>query len=131
MAGSIYDEGENRIANILLGATPVDGALYLGLYKDVTEPAETISLSDLSEVSGFGYSRATLSRGIWVITDNEAEYAQQTFLASGGDWGDVYGYFIGTTLDNSGILLGIEHFSSHYTILDDKGIKITPKLVFN
>ena len=130
MAGSLYDEGENRIANILLGATPVDGVLYLGLYKNVTEPAETVSLSDLTEVSGYGYARKSLARGSWVITASSAVYSQRTFLADGGDWGSVYGYFIGTTIDDSGKLIGLEHFDSPYSIIDTKGIKITPTLIF-
>jgi len=130
MAGSLYDEGENRIANILLGATPVDGALYLGLYKNVTEPAETVSLSDLTEVSGYGYARQSLIRGSWVITADTAVYAKKTFLASGGDWGSVTGYFIGTSIDDSGKLIGLEHFETAYSVVDTKGIKITPTLVF-
>jgi len=130
MAGSLYDEGENRIANILLGATPVDGVLYLGLYKNVTEPAETVSLSDLTEVSGYGYARQSLVRGSWVITTNSAVYTQRIFLANGGNWGSIYGYFIGTTIDDSGKLIGLEHFDSPYVIVDTKGIKITPTLIF-
>lgn len=124
----MVNEGENRVAEILLGATPVDGVLYLGLYKDVTEPPETSVLGDLTEVSGFGYGRITLTRGVWVITDDLAEYAQQVFLASGGAWGDVYGYFVGTSSDNSGKLMWIEHFASYYYIEDGKGIKVTPKV---
>ena len=64
------DEGENRVLNILLGDSPVDGALYLGLYKNVVQPDETARVADLVEPSGFGYARKPLSRGLanWTIS---------------------------------------------------------------
>lgn len=123
-----HDEGENRVLEILLGSTPVDGALYLGLYKDVTELGEEISLTDITEVSGFGYSRKSLKRGNWTVTDDEASYDVQTFLAAGGDWGNVTGYFIATSANNSGKLLASEHFDSAMEINDGYGIKISPRI---
>lgn len=125
------DEGENRVLNILLGDTPVDGAYYLGLYKNSVQPAESVGVADLIEPSGFGYARKPLSRGLanWTISGDEAAYAEQTFLAQGGDWGDIYGYFITTTLTGTGgKLMGLEHLGSAFPVLDGKGIKITPKL---
>jgi hypothetical protein len=125
------DEGENRVLNILLGDTPVDGAWYLGLYKNSVEPGEDAKVSDLTEPSGFGYARKPLSRGLanWTITADEATYPEQTLLAQGGDWGNIYGYFITTTLTGTGgKLMGLEHLGSAYSVLDGKGIKIIPKL---
>lgn len=129
MAGKLVDEGEIRFLEILLGSRNPDGALYLGLYKTpITEPDETAVLTDLTEPSGYGYSRKTLTRGQWTLNDNVATYALQTFLASGGDWGDVYGYFIATSMDNSGKLIALEHFASALQVLDGKGIKISPQI---
>lgn len=125
----LVDEGENRILDILLGGTAVDGTLYLGLYTDVTEPAETDGLANLTEVSGTGYARKSLTRGSWDVTADLASYAQQTFEA-GGEWGDVTGYFIGTSSDNTGKLLFVEHFTNGpYPIYNDGDqIKVTPKV---
>lgn len=129
MAGKVVDEGEARVLEILLGTRNPDGALYLGLYKTpITEPDETAVLTDLVEPSGYGYSRKTLTRGQWTLNGNAAAYPMQTFLASGGDWGDVAGYFIATSLDNSGKLIALEHFASALQVLDGKGIKITPQI---
>lgn len=128
MAAKWHNEGENRVLNILLGATPVDGACYLGLYKNATELSEGAVLADLTEPTGYGYARKTLTRGSWTITGDGAVYAVQTLLASGGNWGDITGYFIATSLDNSGKLLASEHFNTALTVNDGKGIKIAPKI---
>lgn len=123
------DEGETRLLQILFGAQPVDGVLYLGLYKNTSEPAEDDILADMVEPSGYGYARKVLTRGTWVITGDYATYPELTFLANGGDWGDVYGYFITTTLTGTGgKLLAIEHLATPFTILDGKGLKIVPKI---
>lgn len=123
------DEGENHILNILLGATPVDGTWYVGLYKNATQPPESYTLADLVEVSGFGYARKPLTRGSWSITDNIATYAEQTFLASGGDWGDVWGYFITNVISGTtGKLIALEHQDAALNITDGKGIKVVPKI---
>ena len=122
------DEGEYRVADILFGAQAVDTNTYLGLYLDVAEPAEAATLSGLSEVSGSGYARIALARGTWSISGDYATYAQQTFTA-GAAWGEVYGYFLGTTLDNTGKLLCVENFSdSPYDVGTGDSVKITPKI---
>jgi hypothetical protein len=122
------NEGENRVLNILLGATPVDGAWYLGLYKNAVEPDEPVTLTEFTEPTGYGYARKQLTRGQWSIADDLAAYAQQTFLASGGDWGLIYGYFIATTANNSGKVMAICHFDAPLNVLNGKGIKIVPKI---
>jgi hypothetical protein len=123
------DEGENRVLNILLGNTPVDGALYLGLYTNIAQPAEDDVVADMSEPSGYGYARKILTRGSWTIVGDAATYAEQTFLASGGGWGNIYGYFITTTASGTGgKLMAVEHLGSPLSVLDGKGIKITPKI---
>lgn len=123
------DEGETRTLQILFENTPVDGNTYLGLYTNTTEPAEDANLASLSEPSGFNYGRKTLARGSWVVTNDHADYAQQQFTASGGAWGNVYGYFIATSIDGSGKLLCVEHFSNGpYNVQDGGSVKVTPKI---
>lgn len=123
-----HDEGETRVLNILLGSTPVDGALYLGLYTNPTELPESAILSSLSEPVGWGYGRKTLTRGNWSIAGSAATYAIQTFLAQGGAWGNITGYFIATSPDNSGKLLATEHFDTVLNIVAGKGVKIQPRI---
>ena len=123
------DEGELRVAQILFGAQAVDATLYLGLYTNTTEPAETANLAALTEPSGNGYARIALSRGTWTVTGDYAQYAQQTFTASGGNWGNVYGYFIATSSDGTGKLLAVEQFTSApFVVNNGDSIKVTPKI---
>ena len=128
------DDGENRVANILFGAQAVDANTYLGIYTDSTEPGETATLptqaTPITELAAaFGYSRKTLARGSWSITGDHADFAQQTFTASGGAWSNCYGYFIASSSDNSGKLLCVEHFSGGpFNVPDTGSIKITPKI---
>lgn len=121
MAAKWMDEGKTRVLQILLGSQAVDGTLYLGLYKNSTEPAETVGLLGLTEVTvGNGYARKALARGSWVVTDDLAEYVQQIWIAL-SDWGNVYGYFLATTNDDSGKLLAIEHFEPLTTLKPARG----------
>lgn len=123
------DEGENRVLNILFGSTAVDSNVYLGLFMNTTEPAETANLAAITEPSGNGYARATLARGSWTIEGDLATFAQQTFAAT-GNWGNVYGYFIATSSDGTGKLLGVELFANGPYNVANNGdeIKITPSI---
>ena len=127
------DAGENRVADILFDDQAVDATLYLGLYTDPTsEPAETAVDSDLTEPSGGAYARLPLTRGTWVITASAAAYAQQTFTATGGAWGNVYGYTISTASSSTtagSVLMAVENFSDGpYSIGDGDSIRITPTI---
>ena len=124
----MMDEGKYKFLDILFGDEPVESVLYVGLYKNVTEPLTSDTLTDLAEVSGYGYARQALNRGSWALVDNEVTYEETTFLASGGDWGDVYGSFITDVISGvGGNLIAVEHLDAPYTIVDGKGIKIVPK----
>ena len=125
------DEGEHRTADILFGSQAVDATLYMGLFTDVTEPAETATLATITELPvASNYARIALTRGTWTVTNDYAQYAQQTFTATGGNWGSVYGYFICTgSSGTTGKLLGVETFSNGpYTINDGDSVRITPKV---
>lgn len=126
----LMDEGEIRFGQILFESQPVDGNYYLGLYTaPTTEPEETLTMAGITEVTGGAYARKALVRGSWTRTNNVWEYAEQTFLAAGADYGMVYGWFITTVVSGaSGKLMALEHFNAPYNIVDGKGIKITPKI---
>jgi len=122
------DEGENRIANQLLGSTAVDSTLYLGLYTNASEPAETANLSNITEVDGTGYERKALARGSWSITASVATFAEQTFSAS-SSWGAVTGYFIASTANDSGQLLSVESFAEgSFNMVNGSTLKFIPKI---
>lgn len=123
------DEGENRTLNILFGALSVDATLYLGLYTNSSEPGEAATLASITEPSGGGYARKSLTRGSWSIVADLASYAQQTFTASGADWGNVYGWFIATSADGSGKLEAVGQFSgAPFNVTDGSNVKVTPQL---
>jgi len=131
MAGKRTDEGEHRSLDILYGAQALDTTLYLGLYENNTEPAEAAALTDLTEQAvATGYARIALTRGTWSITADHADYAEQTFTANGGDWGNQYGYFICTVASGTaGILIYVEDFSDGpYDVTDGDSVKVTPKI---
>ena len=52
---------------------------------------------------------------------------QKTFTAAGGDWGDVYGYFVAHCASGAaGDLIAVETFTDGpYTVTDGLSIKIT------
>jgi hypothetical protein len=126
------DEGENWLLDVAFKkntAPPTN--LYLGLYTNTTEPAENATLSSLTEPSGGGYSRIAIACGDdWTLAADQITAAQKVFYASGAAWGNVYGYFIATSSDNSGKLLAVEHFSDGpYNVVDGGSVKVTAKLV--
>jgi hypothetical protein len=126
------DEGSNRTANILLGTQAVDGTLYLGIYKNSTEPALADGLSALTEPSGSGYARIPLTRGLWTIIGGLATYASQRFDNSGTNWGDIWGCFVCTTLTGTtGKLLAIDHLEEAIPVVDGAGITVLPKMLFS
>lgn len=131
MAGKTTNEGENRILNILFEATAVEN-YYLGVYTaPASEPAEADDVASLTEPVGNGYARVLMTRDTdWTITADEAVAAQKTFTASGGDWGNCYGYFITTTLTGStGPLMWCELFADGpYNIVDGGNIKCSVKI---
>jgi len=124
------NQGENDVLEVYLGQTAKRDPLYIGLYDDSSEPAEDATLASISEIDGSGYARIQLDSTGWTIVADLATYSQVTFQAD-ASWGNVYGYFITTTLDGtSGLLLGVETFSDGPYDVDvaDEMVKITPKI---
>lgn len=125
------DEGETNVGNIYLKNQAQNANLYLGLYTaPTTEPAETAALASLTEPSGFGYARIALAPAGWTESPQGTfAQTQKTFTASGGNWGNVYGYFIATSSDGTGKLVGVEQFSDGpYNVVNGSIVKVTPAL---
>jgi len=124
------DEGETSVGNVYL-KTGSAVSKYLGLYLDSSEPAETATLGTISEVTGSGYARIQLLDADWTeqATKGEFKNLQKTFTAT-GNWGNVYGYFVGTVATGTaGSLLAVENFSDGpYAVNDGWSVKITPTI---
>jgi len=128
------NEGETQVGDIYLKkGTLVD--LYLGLYTDATEPAEDATLVTISELPvANGYARIALIPADWSEGDPGVfTNLQKTFEASGGDWGDVYGYFLTDCASGTaGKLVAVENFSDGpYTVNDGWITKVTPKITIS
>jgi hypothetical protein len=127
------DQGENYILDVCFKkATSPPSNIYIGLYTNTSEPAEDATLAGLTEPSGYNYARIAIAcGGDWTLSASELTAVQKTFSCSGGNWGNVYGYFLCTVASGtSGSLLGVEHFGDGpYNVQDGGSVKVTAKLV--
>lgn len=132
MAGFTPDEAEVLIGTVLLqkDLTNRIADLELGLFTN-TAPDETITHATITEPTGTGYARITLTDASWVPTGSVFAYAQQTFTA-GGNWtGTVKGYFV-CTKGASKKLLAVElDPGGPYTMNTGDTYKVTPSLTFS
>ena len=118
--GRWVDTGENWVVSLIAGQS-----IGIGLYTNAIEPPETATLSDIQEPSSsYGYSRISLASSGWTVKESIAYYSKQRFTASGGSWGDVYGYFFyaGSTL------LGVQPFPDVISVDDGDNVDVVPKL---
>ena len=96
MAGFTPNEGETLIAQVIHQRTHVDRAatLELGLFTNAAAD-ETLTEATVTEPTGGGYARITLTDATWGVTGDVADYAQQTYTCTTTDYvGSVYGYFV-------------------------------------
>jgi hypothetical protein len=131
MAGFTPNEGETLIAQVIHQRTHVDrntSGLQLGLFTD-TSPGETITEATITEPTGGGYSRITLTDASWSVTGDTASYAQQTFTVTGTDYNtDVYGYFIASQGTTARLLYVEIDGNGPYDLNVDDTYKITPNI---
>jgi hypothetical protein len=131
MAGFTPNEGEELIAQLIHQRTHADrpADLELGLFTDAA-PGETITEATITEPTGGGYARITLTDASWNVTNDVASYAQQTFTVTGTDYdNDVVGYFIATTSGGTQRLLYVEiDAAGPYDMNVDDTYKITPNI---
>ena len=127
----LTNEGENNVLNTYLKGV-ARGDLYLALYTDASEPAEAITLATITELpEGVnGYDRIALDDGDWTVVNDVATNVQKTFTAAGGDWGNVYGYFICNVITGVvGKVLFVESFSDGpYNVLNGLSVLVTPAI---
>lgn len=132
MAGFIPDEGEALIANMVFKRTLTDrdADLELGLFTN-SSPGETITEATLTEPSGTGYARITLTDASWTGSADARAYAEQTFTGGSGGWtGSVQGYFIASkSSGGTQRIICIEvDGSGPYTINEGDTYAITPNV---
>ena len=125
------DEGENLVAEIMFKTDNVPPTYYVGLYRDGSEPADDITLEEITEIVDYGYARQELTKDTnWAVSDSIATGDEVTFTST-GNWGKVYGYFIcdvasGTT----GKMLAVEHFSNGpFNIVTSGSILVIPRVI--
>jgi len=131
MAGFVPDEGEHLIAQIVHLDGHVDRAatMEMGLFTDATPDADTITEATITEPTGGGYARKTLTDASWNVTAGVADYAQQTFTCTGTDYNtDVYGYFIASVGTTQRLLYVEIDGSGPYDINVNDTYKITPNI---
>ena len=134
MAGFVPDEGEALMGDLVfkraLGDRDAD--LELGLFTNAA-PGETITEATLTEPTGTGYARKTLTDASWTGSADARAYAEQTFTGGSGGWtGSVQGYFIATkAASGTPRILAIEvDPNGPYTINENDTYKITPNITF-
>ena len=123
MAGFTPNEGEEFVANYVYKRTLTDrdATLELGLFTNAAAD-ETLTEATVTEPTGTGYARKTLTDASWTVTNDTATYAQQTFTAGAGGWtGSVYGYFVATvTAGGTQRLLHVEiDTNGPYTMVEN------------
>jgi hypothetical protein len=128
MAGFTPNEGEKLIADLIYkrALTDRDADLELGLFTN-SSVAETTALADITEPTGTGYARITLTDASWTGAADVRAYAKQTFTAGAGGWtGSVYGYFIATKGATPRLLHLEVDPSGPYTFAESDTYDVTP-----
>ena len=130
--GFLPNEGENLIANMAYKRvlTDRDANLELGLFTN-SSPGETITEATLTEPTGTGYARISLTDASCTVTADTAAWPQQTFTAGAGGWtGSIQGYFIASVAaGGTQRILAIEvDANGPYTLNAGDTYKITPSV---
>lgn len=133
MAGFIPNEGLALRANMIWKRvlTDRDATLELGLFTN-SAPGMSITEATITEPTGTGYTRKTLTDANWSgPTNNEVTYAAQEFKGGAGGWsGSIQGYFI-ASVSSGGTqrILAIEvDENGPYTLNEDDTYTITPSI---
>lgn len=130
MAGFLPNEGETLMANLVFKNADVDRGtdLELLLFTN-SSPGETITEATLTEPTGTGYARITLTDASWSVSGDVASYAQQTFTAGSGGWtGSIQGYAIVTKGTTPRIVAIEVDGNGPYTLNENDTYKITPNI---
>lgn len=130
--GFTPDEAETLIGQVIFQRTHTDrdATLELGLFTNVA-PGETITEATITEPTGTGYARISLTDASWSVTGGVASYAQQTFTGGVGGWtGSIQGYFIASVSSGGTQRLIVIEVDGNgpYTINENDTYKITPNI---
>lgn len=122
------------MAELVFKQSNVDrgSSLQLGLFTNSSGLSASSVLADITEPTGGGYARITLTDASWTVDANGlAEYVKQTFVASGTPFNlPIYGFFIATT-GTSPKLLHFQVESGPATVSVNESYSVTPKIDFN
>lgn len=132
MAGFTPDEGEKLIADIICKNVVTDriADLELGLFTNAAA-GETTTHATITEPTGTGYARKTLTDASWTGAADARAYALQTFTAGAGGWtGSIYGYFICTKGATKRVLFMEIDPSGPYTLAAADTLDITANVTF-
>jgi len=126
------DEGEDDVLDVYFSNDQAHRtSLWVGLYKDSTEPAEGATIATITEETGSGYARQEITDAQWTVGAGPTATAVQVTFAATGDWtGAVRGYFLTTVVTPAaGLLLAVEHFPDPgYTVTNGGSVKVTCKV---
>ena len=130
MPGFLPDEGESMIVDQVVKNVTTDRGtdLELLLFTN-SSPGETITEATLTEPTGTGYARATLTDASWTGSGDTRSYAQQTFTGGSGGWtGSIQGYAIVSKGTTPRIVTIEVDANGPYTLAEGDTYKITPNL---
>ena len=135
MSGFIPKEGLGLLAEAFFNKDTTDlGTDFdLGLFTNASVDADTV-LADITEPTGDGYARITLTDADWTFTalTGVVENLQKTFTAGASGFTDPQGYFIvskGASPKLAAIEVGV---GAPYDMSGDGyTLKVTPKVTLS
>lgn len=128
MAGFLPNEGRTLVANLVFkdGDTDRGSSLMLGLFTNNTVSAST-AYSAITQPTGGDYAEKALADISWTVTNDIADYVEQTFNVTTSNYNlPVYGYYIRTT-GSSPRLIALEvDPSGPWSLVVNDAYAITP-----
>lgn len=129
--GNFTKVGVQDLNGIFLKNMAQNSQLYLGLFtNDISAlaPADVV-LSDLVEPVASTYVRQILTPSNWIVVSQVATYPDIDFEVLLESYGTIYGCFIATSLDNSGLLVALDIFSAPVDLINyGDRVGITPRI---
>ena len=135
---TLVDAGEKAIIDTFFRNLGINyfGAInfWVGLYNGTIAETTVMATLPNEPPSTHGYARIEVERSAigWpTIAKHEGDWRvvskTLTISASGGEIGPVNGAFVGTSLDNTGTLIGVLSFGVERTIVDGDDVDIAIK----
>jgi len=110
--GEWVNTGANDLAEIYFSNQPQNSTLYMGLFTTDLDEAgfETIDFTTIVEPTATTYARIPLSPSNWIVYGGVAVYPEIDFDVTLEALGTIYGCFLATSLDDSGVILAMHKF---------------------